>query len=84
MIGHARASLRSRSGVGPVQTPESGGYSGARPHDVEMMKFITREGEGLEDRNEDRKATRSEGMGLAWKREEAALARFFYVHPAIK
>ena len=29
-----------------------------------MMTFITRRGEGLEDENEDRKATRSEGMGL--------------------
>ena len=29
-----------------------------------MMTFITREDEGLEDKNEDRKATRSEGMGL--------------------
>ena len=28
------------------------------------MPFITRGGEGLEDKNEDRKATRSEGMGL--------------------
>ena len=28
------------------------------------MTFITRGGEGLEDKNKDRKATRSEGMGL--------------------
>ena len=29
-----------------------------------MMTFITRGCEGLEDKNKDRKATRSEGMGL--------------------
>ena len=28
------------------------------------MTFVTRGGEGLEDKNDDRKATRSEGMGL--------------------
>ena len=29
-----------------------------------MMTFIIRGGEGLEDKNEDKEAARSEGMGL--------------------
>ena len=29
-----------------------------------LMTFFRRRGDGLEDQNEDRKATRSEGMGL--------------------
>ena len=41
-----------------------------------MMTFITREGEGREDKNDDRKATRSEGRGL----EESASRALMRAH----
>ena len=37
-----------------------------------MMMFLTREDEGLEDKNDDREAMRCEGMGLE---ESASVAR---------
>ena len=42
---------------------------------VMMMTFITRGGEGREDKNEDRKATRSEGRGPEESASRALMRR---------